>query len=87
MFDVTEYFNRYLTGEPYMLSVHREHIWRDAFMFYKGTRETQPLRVVFDGDSVELGVDGGGPRRVFFQLLVQHLALSAAGFFKGSGSS
>ena len=31
-------------------------------MFYKGPiSETQPLRVVFEGDSIENGIDGGGP--------------------------
>lgn len=57
-------------------------------MFYKGTiNEMQPLRIVFEGDSEERGVDGGGPRREFFQLLVHHLASAAAGFFEGTGSS
>ena len=87
MFDIAEYFSRRLTGDMFMLSVNRESIWRDAFMFYKGQIDaTRPLRVEFTGDS-EMGIDGGGPRREFFQLLVQHLASTAAGFFEGAGAA
>ena len=72
-----------------MLTVHKEHVWRDAFMLYKGAiHETQPLCVVFEEecDLVERGEDGGRPRRKFFQLLVHHLASPAAGFFQGTGA-
>ena len=86
MFDIAEYFSRRLTGDMFMLSVNRESIWRDAFMFYKGQIDAiRPLRVEFTGDS-EMGIDGGGPRREFFQLLVHHLASAAAGFFEGTGA-
>ena len=67
MFNITVYFNRRLVGEPHMLTVHKEHLWRDAFMFYKGAmtaiHDTQPLCVVFEGDCdlVERSKDGGGP--------------------------
>ena len=65
----------------FMLSVNRESIWRDAFMFYKGQIDAiQPLQVEFTGDS-EMGIDGGGPRREFFQLPVHHLTSTTAGFF------
>ena len=69
-----------------MLSIDRNNVWRYAFVFYKGQLdERQPLRVVFTGDS-ELGIDGSGPRREFFQLLVNYLASTAAGFFEGTGA-
>ena len=84
VFDIAEYFSRRLTGNMFMLSVNRESIWREAFLFYKGPIDaTRPLRVEFAGD-FEMGIDGWEPRREFFQLLVHHLASTTAGFFEGT---
>ena len=83
MFDIGEYYSRRLTGETVLLSVKRDNIWKDAFIFYKAPIDgTKPLRIEFEGDS-EMGIDGGGPRREFFQLLANHLSSMSAGFFEG----
>lgn len=53
-------------------------------MFYKGGVDgSRPLHIFFVGDSEEIGIDGGGPRREFFQLLSNFLASTASGFFEG----
>lgn len=88
VFDITEYFSRQLTGDTLMFSVNRDHLWTEAFMFYKGHVEpNRPFRVSFDRDSEEIGIDSGGPRREFFQLLVTSLASTTTGFFEGSKSN
>lgn len=43
----------------------------------------KPLCVSFNGTSCEIGVDAGGPRREFFQLLASNMASEKFGFFEG----
>ena len=54
-------------------------------MFYKrGIDGKRPLRISFSGVHGEIGIDAGGPRREFFQMLAHHMASEAFGFFEGS---
>ena len=59
-------------------------MWQEAFMFYK-RREgdlNRPLHVSFDGDNMEIGIDTGGPRREFFQMLVDKMTSISISFFE-----
>lgn len=60
------------TKVPQRISVSRDLLLTDSIRFFK-KREfdfTSPVRVVFEG---EPAVDGGGPRREYFTLLLQAL--------------
>ncbi len=81
-FEAAEYFGRQLTGDIFTLSVCRENFWQGAFMFYKrGADLNRPFRVSFEG--IELGIDTGGPRREFFQLLADNMTTTDFRFFEG----
>ena len=83
-FDIAEYFNRQLTGDTEILSIYRDTLWAEAFIFYKGGIDgKKPLRVSFSGTNCEIGIDADEPRREFFQLLADHMASEAFGFFEG----
>lgn len=60
-------------------------MWQEAFMFYKcgGGDLNRPFRVAFGGDNMEIGIDTGGPRREFFQLLTDKITSASVGFFEG----
>ena len=54
---------------PQRLTVSRDHLFNDSIAFFK-KRDfdvLSPVRVVFEGEPV---VDGGGPRREYFSLLL-----------------
>lgn len=68
------------------MSIDRENLWAEAFRFYKsGVDGAKPLQVCFSGDTEEIGVDSGGPKREFFQLLSNKIAQTTTGFFEGAG--
>lgn len=78
------YFARQLNGEIFTLSINRDNLWQEAFMYYKrGANLDQPFRVAFGGDNMEIGIDTGGPRREFFQLLADKITSTTVGFFEG----
>ena len=84
-FDIAEYFGRRQTGDNFILNINRDTFWTQAFMFYKGGVDGhRPLRVSFGGDAQEIGIDNGGPRREFFQLLSESISSTSLGFFEGN---
>ena len=69
-----------MTGDVVILSVNRDNLWPEAFMFYKrGVDGNRPLRVSFGGNNLEMGIDAGGPRREFFQLLSNNMTSTSFG--------
>ena len=68
-----------------MLEVDRDNLWQVAFSFYKKLENSEvnrPIRIKFNG--VEQGIDAGGPRKEYFQLLANKIASEEVGLFEGS---
>lgn len=58
-------------NNTYRITVRRTHIWEDAMKAFKRSFDvSKHLRITFLG---EPAVDGGGPRREFFMLLMKSL--------------
>ena len=69
---------------PYLvLPVRRDHIVEDTIMYlslqYEGPDFKKPLKVIFDGED---GVDAGGVRKEFFQVLIRKLLDPSYGMYK-----
>eukprot|EP00112_Aurelia_sp_Birch-Aquarium-sp1_P024189 Seg752.11 transcript_id=Seg752.11/GoldUCD/mRNA.D3Y31 product="tRNA uracil-O 2-methyltransferase" protein_id=Seg752.11/GoldUCD/D3Y31 len=84
MADMEEYFEAKLTGLPQVLEVDRTNFWQLAFAFYKKICDhSRPFRVKFLGEE---GIDAGGPRKEFFQLLANKIASIEVSLFEGNPS-
>ncbi len=61
-----------LTGVPQVFEVDRLTSWQQSFAFYKKTCDlSRPFRIKFLGEE---GVDAGGPRREFSQIIANKIA-------------
>ena len=65
-----------------LLNIRRSKMWQDASRAFSSSTFTcsRGIRVKFIG---EMGVDGGGPRREFYRLLVQAIC-TTSGLLEGS---
>lgn len=71
---------------PYLvLHVRRDHIVADTMSMiehgYEGSDFKKPLKIIFDGED---GVDAGGVRKEFFQVVTRSLLDPSYGMFKYS---
>ena len=67
---------RPLPGAPTRLTVNRSSILTDSISIFKQKFHfTKPLKITFEG---EPAIDGGGPKREFFTILLRELLSSSA---------
>ena len=75
------YFEKRLTGLPQLFEVDRVSYWQQSFAFYKKACDlSRPFRVKFLGEE---GIDAGGPRKEFFQILANKIASIEVNLFEG----
>ncbi|CAB3996593.1 G2 M phase-specific E3 ubiquitin- ligase [Paramuricea clavata] len=76
-----------VANAPQRISISRDHLLTDSISFFKRREfdNNSLVRVVFEG---EPAVDGGGPKREYFSLLLQSLVApsSPIRLFEGRGS-